>query len=141
MDNRGVMGFPMRITLAVVLCSLCIPALMGVAEDYEERTCLNEIGSEMQKITASAVSVYYGGAGCNASVSIDVPAGYSLAIGGTDIDRYSMVILKGDVEVSRHYNETPAFRFLNEKLIVSGHTDLRLACENNGMYGVRVTVA
>lgn len=139
MDNRGVLGFPMRLGLAFTLIALCVPVLSEMTEGFRDSTDENELNSEISKIIAECDRLYYGGSGSVSTVEIKTVPGYEIVIGGENADAYSVRIFKGDSEVSQTYLEHPSVRFHGDEKRYSGNTELLLKCETvNGNYGITV---
>ena len=141
MDRRGVIGFPMRLMLAAVLLALCTPVLAEMTEGFRDQTYENEAQCQTDKIREASASLYMSGPGASRVVSLDIPAGYSITLGGEGAQAYSVTILKGVEEVMTIYNEHPSFRFIESMEDIAGHCDLLLTCErHDGGCGIRVAV-
>ena len=141
MDGRGVIGFPMRLMLAAVLLALCTPVLAEMTEGFRDQTHESEAQCQTDKIREASASLYLSGPGSSRVVSIDIPAGYSITVGGEGAQAYSITVLKGDGQVSLTYNEHPSFRFIDVVKDISGHCELLLSCEKDSDgCGIRVAV-
>ena len=141
MDRRGVIGFPMRLMLAAVLLALCTPVLAEMTEGFRDQTYENEAQCQTDKIREASASLYMSGPGASRVVSLDIPAGYSITLGGEGAQAYSVTILKGDEEVMTFYSEHPSYRFIETVGEISGHCELLLSCErHDGGCGIRAAV-
>ena len=141
MDRRGVIGFPMRLMLAAVLLALCTPVLAEVTEGFRDQTHESEALCQTEKIMGASASLYLSGPGASRVISLDIPSGYSIILGGDDAYAYSVSILKGDDAISTVFTEHPSIRFINTIRDISGHCDLLLICErDDGGCGIRAAV-
>ncbi|MCQ2085340.1 MAG: hypothetical protein MJZ21_04250 [archaeon] len=142
MDRKGAMGFPMRLTLAFILIALCIPSLSGMAAGFEEKTLESETDAQVGILLSAAGRTYYGGAGSSENVSLTIPAGFEISVGGEGTDAYSVCIYNNEGVVKTVYTDHPSIRFLGERIVLSGPCEVRLSCNDvSGTYGVQVGVA
>ena len=63
MDRRGVLGLPMRLAVAMVIVSVCVPSLVYATETFKADSDVSEAASEVEKMVSAADSVYYSGYG------------------------------------------------------------------------------
>ena len=131
----------MRLMLAAVLLALCTPVLAEMTEGFRDQTYENEALCQTEKIREASASLYLSGPGASRVISLDIPSGYSVTLGGEDAQAFSISILKGDEVVSRTFAEHPAFRFTETVKDISGHCELLLTCERyDGGCGIRAAV-
>ena len=92
MDGKGVTGFPWRISLAFLLVALCVPPLAGLAEGFQDTADGCEIQTEIEQITNSASTVYFGGAGTSLSINLSILPGYEITLGGEGAEAYCIKV-------------------------------------------------
>jgi hypothetical protein len=135
MDRKGVTGFPWRISLAFLLVALCVPPLAGLAEGFQDTADNREIDSEVERITNSASTVYFGGAGTSLSLDLSILPGYEITLGGEGAEAYCIKITDPNGTETRTFMEHPAARFLNS-VTLSGPCTLDLVCHDEPAYGI-----
>jgi len=135
MDRKGVTGFPWRISLAFLLVALCVPPLAGLAEGFQDTADNREIDSEVERITNSASTVYFGGAGTSLSLDLSILPGYEITLGGEGAEAYCIKITDPNGTETRTFMEHPATRFLNS-VTLSGPCTLELVCHDKPAYGI-----
>lgn len=140
MDRRGVLGLPMRLAVAMVIVSVCVPSLVYATETFKADSDVSEAASEVEKMVSAADSVYYSGYGSTCTIYVSIPAGCEIIIGGEDQDAYTMrVTYDGDVKKTV-YTQRPMIQFLGGPVTVTGSPELRFECvSEGGIYGVKVT--
>ena len=135
-DDRGVLGMPVRLAVAVLVIATMTPILMGMVGSAEDVISVSEAEAEAGRLSDGISRAYYGGEGTVVSVELSIPLGQSLEIGGAE--PYAIRILDGGKEVSKVYLERPSVPVL-EPLTVSGRTTVTVqAVSLDGTYGVRV---
>lgn len=138
MDSKGVMGLPMRLALAFTIIALCTPALVGLAEDFSEKTETDDMEKEISGIGDAAKKAYLGGKGTVAKTDVELVPGYEIVLGGPGPDCHTIRLLRNGTEVSKSILEYPSVRFL-EVTNISGNCTLILECQASGTYGLKVT--
>jgi hypothetical protein len=143
MDRRGVVGFPLRLSVTFVILAVSLPAMLHALGCLEGGAGAAAAEAEAEKVRDAASRAYYSGAGSACSVDVSVSRDYRLVIGGEGADAYSISVWRGGEETSRTYMQRPPVRILNaEPLEISGDRGLLLRCVSSGAgYGVEVSVA
>ncbi|AGI47993.1 hypothetical protein TALC_01000 [Thermoplasmatales archaeon BRNA1] len=140
MDGRGVIGFPVRIGVAFLLVALCVPAISYAVDAFQESSELQRVDGEVDSIIEASGRIYFGGAGCSCTIDVHVEPGYEIWIGGEGPEAYSVSVVKGSSVRERTYAENPSVRFLGERMVLTGDSELLLECARiDGVYGIRVT--
>lgn len=129
MDRCGMTGFPMRLTVAAILLSVCLPAIAGMADDFGGESSITDGESQARIIRETASSLYYSGPGSSKNVELRIPAGYEILIGGEGAQSYAVSVMKDGTAVSTGYMQYPAVRF-SGGTEVSGIVTLSLRCIN-----------
>lgn len=136
MDGKGVTGFPWRISLAFLLVALCVPPLAGLAEGFQDTADGCEIQTEIEQITNSASTVYFGGAGTSLSIDLSILPGYEITLGGEGAEAYCIKVSDPHGGETLTYMDRPAARFLNT-VTLTGSCTLELVCQAEPEYGIR----
>ena len=136
MDGKGVTGFPWRISLAFLLVALCVPPLAGLAEGFQDTADGCEIQTEIEQITNSASTVYFGGAGTSLSIDLSILPGYEITLGGEGAEAYCIKVSDPRGGETLTYMDHPAAKFLNT-VTLTGSCTLELVCEAEPEYGIR----
>ena len=136
MDGKGVTGFPWRISLAFLLVALCVPPLAGLAEGFQDTADGCEIQTEIEQITNSASTVYFGGAGTSLSIDLSILPGYEITLGGEGAEAYCIKVSDPRGGETLTYMDCPAAKFLNT-VTLTGSCTLELVCEAEPEYGIR----
>ena len=136
MDGKGVTGFPWRISLAFLLVALCVPPLAGLTEGFQDTADGGELQTEIERITNSASTVYFGGAGTSLSLDLIILPGYEITLGGEGAEAYCIKVTDPRGGETRTYMDHPAARFLNT-VTLTGSCTLELTCQNEPVYGIR----
>ena len=136
MDGKGVTGFPWRISLAFLLVALCVPPLAGLAEGFQDTADGCEIQTEIEQITNSASTVYFGGAGTSLSIALSLLPGYEITLGGEGAEAYCIKVSGPRGGETLTYMDRPAAKFLNT-VTLTGSCTLELVCQAEPEYGIR----
>lgn len=141
-DGKGVLGLPMRLAVAIIVVSVCVPSLAYAAESFRTDTDVSDAATEVEKMVDAADTVYYSGSGSVRTVDVSLPSGCEIVVGGDGADAYTLRIIRGGNTEKTVYTERPAVKFLNGPVTVSGDSELRFECTSeNGVYGVKVSYA
>lgn len=141
-DGRGVLGLPMRLAVAMVILSVCVPSLVYASETFKEDAEVSDASAEVEKMVSAADTVYYSGCGSRCTVSVSIPSGCEVTIGGEEQDMYTIRIVQGGEVRKTVYTDHPIVRFVGGPVTVSGSLDLVFECvRENGVYGVRTVSA
>ncbi len=136
-DDRGVLGMPVRLAVAVLVIATMTPIVLGMVDDAEETMTSSGLESEADRLYDGISRAYYGGEGTVVTVDLSLRPGQSLAIGGDGADRYAIRLLEDGDEVGRVYMERPSVPVLGGTTVISGETSVRLRCTvTDGTYGV-----
>lgn len=139
--RKGVIGLPVRLTVAFLIISISVPVLTGMAADLKEDNAVMSASKEADRIADAVSRVYYMGAGSACAVDVSLPAGCMMAIGGEGTDAYSIGIFLDGVEKDRIYLERPLVRILGDGLDVHGKSRISVECVRlDGVYGVSVGI-
>lgn len=139
-SREGVMGFPLRLAIAFLIVSLCVPPLVAATEHFQTQTEIAAVDQEVGRISEVAARVYYAGAGSTCTLDVAIDAACTVVIGGENADAYSIAVFRGDTEQSRTYLDRPPVRLLGPAFAVNGPATLLFSCMNaEGIYGVEVS--
>ncbi len=123
----------------MLIIATVTPIVLNMADVAEHGMETSESMSEARTLADGISRAYYGGSGTTVTVSLSLPAGESLAIGGDGGDAYSIRILIDGEERERVLLQNPSVEILGGETEISGDAIVSLRCEvSEGVYGVRV---
>lgn len=125
MDSKGVMGMPIRLSVAFLIIALCIPILYGAVEDFEDETDVASAESEAKRIVDAATSVHYQRLGASAVVDISLVSGCEMVI-DPSADAGGIRIMRNGELKDTVYCQRPPLMFVGEPLIITGPMTLRV---------------
>jgi hypothetical protein len=133
------MDLPIRLMVVFLLLSISVPIIANVMEQSEENTMDMTMEHEIGRLFDSVASVYYSGAGSSRTVSINVPNGCEMYIGGNGTDSYSIrSSFKGSPGPAR-YMERPNAELLCDITLYGGTHELSvLSVMKNGKIAVEI---
>ena len=123
----------------MLIIATVTPIVLNMADVAEHGMETSESMSEARTLADGVSRAYYGGSGTTVTVSLSLPAGESLAIGGDGGDAYSIRIFIDGEERERVLLQNPSVEILGGETEISGDAVVSLRCEvSEGVYGVRV---
>ncbi len=123
----------------MLIIATVTPIVLNMADVAEHGMETSESMSEARTLADGISRAYYGGSGTTVTVSLSLPSGESLAIGGDGGDAYSIRILIDGEERERILLQNPSVEILGGETVISGDAAVSLRCEvSEGIYGVRV---
>ncbi len=141
-DRRGVIGLPVRLAVAVAVLSVCVPSLVYASETFEADADVSDASAEVEKMISAADTVYYSGCGSRCTVSVSIPPGCEVAVGGERQDAHTVRIIRNGEVAKTVYTDHPVIRFVGGPAVFSGSLDMVFECVGGGgVYGVRVMSA
>jgi hypothetical protein len=141
-NDSGVLGMPLRIMISLMVIALMVPALAAVADDMEMAADEAEGESLAGQVADAAARAYLSGAGSSVSLSMDIPFGRSLAIGGDGADAFTIRILSDGEQSGRLVMDNPPIRLICPETVLEGDAELLFeAVPHDGRLCVAVTVS
>ncbi len=123
----------------MLIIATVTPIVLNMADVAEHGMETSESMSEARTLADGVSRAYYGGSGTTVTVSLSLPAGESLAIGGDEGDAFSIRIFIDGEERERVLLQNPSVEILGGETEISGDAMVSLRCEIcEGVYGVRV---
>ncbi len=123
----------------MLIIATVTPVVLNMAEVAEHGMEASESRMEAMTLADGVSRAYYGGCGTIVSVSLSVPPGESLVIGGDGGDAFSIRIMIDGEEREKVLLQNPSVQILGGATEISGDAVVRLKCEyEEGVYGVRV---
>jgi len=120
------MDLPIRLMVVFLLLSISVPLVANAMEQNKENTMEAVMEHEIGRLYDSIIIVYYSGTGSSRTVSINIPSGCEMYIGGDGSNSYSIrSSFKGSSGPSR-YMETPNVELLSGETLYEGRHDLSL---------------
>ena len=133
------MDLPIRLMVVFLLLSISVPLVANAMEQNEEDTKGTAMEHEIGRLYDSIIVVYYTGTGSSRTVSITVPNGCEMYVGGEGIEAFSIrSSFKGSPGPAR-YMETPTVELIsNETLYEGKHNLVLLSVIKDGKAAVEV---
>lgn len=142
MNDSGVLGMPLRIMISLMVIALMVPALVAMADDMGMAADEAEGESLAEQVADASARAYLSGVGGSVALSMDIPFGRSLAIGGDGADAYTIRIYSDGELTGKIVLDSPPIRLLCPETVLEGDADLLLeAVSHEGRLCVAVTVA
>ena len=139
-DRKGVMSLPIKLMVTMLIITISLPILTDVMDDSQRDMADAEMGQEAERFMNAATLAHRSGEGSSRIVTIDLPAGCELSVGGPESDAYCVRSIYNGEMVSRNYFETPALR-ITEEMVFTGRVTMKLtSVYTDGIPGVEVTV-
>jgi len=133
---------PFRIMISLMVIALMVPALAALANDMEMAADEAEGESLAELVADASARAYLSGAGSSVSLTMDMPAGRSLAIGGEGADAYTIRIFSDGEPLGSIVLDNPPIRLICPETVVEGYAELLFeAVPHEGRLCVAVTVA
>ena len=141
MDKKGVTGLPLTLAVTFLILALFVPTALGMVSDLGDDASAAVSKSEAGRVGEAAKRAYYSGAGSSDKVSVSLPGGSCLVIGGEGSDSYCITVLLGDSVAEKVYMQRPPVKFLGDPVYLMGERTVSIECVfEDGVYGVRVSV-
>jgi len=83
-NRKAVMDLPLRLTVVMLVISLTVPMALSVMQEQESAAAKQALERSAQGIINAAITVHYGGTGSMRSLTVDLPSGCMLEIGGPE---------------------------------------------------------
>ena len=139
-DRKGVMSLPIKLMVTMLIITISLPLLTNVMDDSERNMADAEMEQEVGRFMNAAILAHRSGNGSSRTVSIDLPAGCELSVGGEGSDGFCVRSVYDGEVISRNYFETPAIR-ISEEMTFAGRMTLKLTSDESGdIPGIRVTI-
>ena len=132
MDRSGILGMPFRLAAAVLIVSMCVPAMAAALDGFGGSVDTGEAEGTAREIAGTAAELYYDGAGSSATLRYSLPEGCQIAVGGEGGNAFSVRVLNGGTVKWSESPSHPAVRFIGS-VVLSDEGMLRLVCENDGL--------
>jgi hypothetical protein len=130
-NKKGVMGLPIKLMVTMTIIAISLPALTGIMDDSERGMADAEMGQEAERFMNAAVLAHRSGDGSSRTVSISLPAGCELCVGGEGSDAFCVRSMYNGEIVSKNYFEMPVLK-ISEQMTFSGKVTLKLTSVDCG---------
>lgn len=128
-DQRGLEGLPLKLLLVALLISLSLPVVASAMADYRSSIEEAALGAEVSRLASSISEVHAAGEGNVRFITVEVPSGLSIEVGGEGIDAMSVRGVMADRVVRTTYLDDPPVRVITtngEAMIIGGSATIRL---------------
>ncbi len=130
-DSRGIMSLPIKLMVTALVITISLPLLTNVMDDSERDMASTEMDQEVAKFMKAAELAHRSGNGSSRTVSISLPAGCEMCVGGNGSDMFCVRSVYNGETVSKHYFETPALK-IAEQMTFTGKVTLKLTSNETG---------
>ena len=130
-DRRGIMSLPIKLMVTALVITISLPLLTNVMGDSERSMADAEMDQEVTKFMKAAELAHRSGDGSSRTVSISLPAGCEMCVGGDGSDAFCVRSVYNGEIVSKHYFETPVLK-ITEQMIFTGKVTLKLTSNEAG---------
>lgn len=139
-DRKGVISLPIRLMLVVMIISVSLPIVCEALDENEKDISDIEMNREKERILDAMAAAHYSGTGSSRTVTVDVPSGCEIRIGGEGIDSMSVRSYHGGELTSTEYFERPDVR-ISEETVITGYMTLMLrSIDTDGVPGIEVSI-
>ena len=139
-NRKGIMSLPIKLMVTMLIIAISLPLLSDVIQDSERDMASAEMEQEAIRFMNSAELALRSGNGSSRVITIDLPAGCELNVGGEGSDAFCVrTVYNGDI-VSRYYFDNPVLR-ITEEMTFTGKMVLKLTSDETGdIPGMEVTI-
>ena len=125
------MSLPIKLMVTALVITISLPLITNVMDDSERSMADAEMDQEVVKVMKAAKLVHRSGNGSSRTVSISLPAGCEMCVGGNGSDVFCVRSVYNGEIVSKHYFETPVLK-ITEQMIFTGKVTLKLTSNETG---------
>ena len=139
-NRKGVMDLPIRLMVVVMILSISLPLVCEALDENEKDISDIEMNSEIDRIVGAMSAAHYSGTGSSRTVTVDIPSGCEIRIGGEGIDSLSIRSYYGGELTSTSYFERPAVKICDETVITGYMTLILKSIDTDGTPGIGVSI-
>ncbi len=137
-DSYGVLGMPMKLTMAMVIIATTTPLVMGMVDDADDRMDIIDSNSDVRALEDGIKRTLTGGIGTVNVVIVELESTKQIEIGGDGYIGLWMRVLKNGEKIDRIQLDHP---ILGDVTYIGDGDRVEIECVNvNGTYGVEVRV-
>ena len=130
-NRKGIMSLPVKLMVTMLIITISLPLLSDVTQDSERDMASAEMEQEAMRFMNSAELALRSGNGSSRTVTLSLPAGCELVVGGEGSDAFCVrAVYNGDT-VSRYYFDNPVLR-ISEEMTFTGKIVLMLTSDETG---------
>lgn len=135
------MALPLKLAISFLVIGLMLPTMIAMTDIADERAEIMVVRSVAEDLTDTLTGCYYDGTGSGRAVTITVPSGYSIELGGEGSSAYIVRILNDGEVVDRVFLDSPGFPVIGETVRLSGTVVLDVsAVISDDVLGVEVRI-
>lgn len=125
------MSLPIKLMVTALVITISLPLITNVMADSERGMADAEMEQEVGKFMKAAELAHRSGNGSSRTVSLSLPAGCEICVGGEVSDAFCVRSVYNGETVSKHYFETPVLK-ITEQMIFTGKVTLKLTSNETG---------
>lgn len=112
--------------VSVLIIGLMLPCMVSIVDRMQWEADVSEAIDSAEQLRRHMGDAYRDGVGNWRTVDIDIPAGYSLSLGGDGTDGYAIRVIRNGDFVGEVYMEDPTFPVTGPEVSLSGNVRLML---------------
>ncbi len=133
------MALPLKLAISFLIIGLMLPTVIAMTDSADERADIMIVHSVADDLADILTDCYYDGIGSGRTVTVTIPSGYSLELGGGGSSAYIIRVLDNGEVVDRVYLDSPGFPVIGETLTLTGTVMLEVsAVISEDVLGVEV---
>lgn len=135
------MALPLKLAISFLIIGLMLPTVIAMTDSADERADIMVVRSVADDLADTMTACYYNGIGSGRTVTVTIPSGYSLELGGEGSSAYVMRILNDGEVVDNVYLDSPGFPVIGDTVRLSGTVVLDVsAVTSDDVLGVEVRI-
>lgn len=138
MDRKGIMDLPIKLMMVMVLLSVSLPIISDAVDSNQSDMADAEMKQESKRIISTMALAHYSGIGSSRTVTVDLPAGCEISVGGKGSDAYSIRAIHNGNVTSVIYLDNPVLKIPNSILLTGRTTLVVTSTVYNGVPGMEV---
>lgn len=109
-----------------LIISISLPLVINVMEDNKETSAASALEHEFGRFYDAASVVHYSGIDSTRTITLNVPEGCGISIGGDGVDAYSLRGTYEEKEVAVRYMEQPRIMLVFGEILTEGKHTLEI---------------
>lgn len=136
-----MIDLPIKLAVSFLIIGMMVPTLISLTDDVQEKAESTDLQRVCEDIEEHLTGAYFSGNGNMSTMTIDVPAGKRIVIGGQGTDAYILRMFSNGEPVGRHIMDSPWIRVICDETVLEGNVAMTMMSVTDSMgQGVEVTV-
>lgn len=135
------MSLPLKLAISFMVIGLMLPTIISMTDNVHDDAQETVMRSVATELSDAMTDCYYDGVGDSRTVTLTIPSGYSLEVGGEGSMAYTIRIMHDGEVIDRVYLDSPGFPVIGGTTNIHGTMRLEIsATVSDGIPGVEVRV-